>query len=733
MTTWIFLHLLWLQLVHSVTRPDGLEVDYMGHNVQHHLKLRPMFWYSACLVVDEEQVGVWVAGRGQHHPASNPPLLLNGSLVAGQEQDELDGGFIGNQAFIGHLTGLTLWPTVLSPHQVQGWSSCQQQDVTAVLIAWNNLKWTVHNESGSVTIHHDGPCNQGHHSKGELFFFTNMLSWSEAHTFLQRSEMVMAAPSDEQEWRQVTQLLTFYRPQCSNAYSEGVRIWLGIFVNETSQMALSEDYNKNFYDFLAIRMERLTENPDSYPVSQDQQGSWHQEDQDSELCFIARYIRPPQPIRLMGLCPASGSRWSKGINFVVSSSALKDSNNSSIYLHGYGRYHIIWDKVSESWCMRWEGVGWNPLACTKTLMPPLGRHPWKLHTEFCNNTMNSTQIMVLSTCTSDRFTCTDSTCIKLSQRCDNVIDCSDGIDERDCFTCITPQGYVDAMPPMIPVRISVVAEVMDLGQTDLLASTLTLTVTLMLSWIDERLEFHHLQNDTDDALTTVVLKLDQKVWMPRLRIKRGSLKEETTTTAALGENLWVRRQGEGTVVSGSHMAYKGLENPLVLTMTATVVSYCYFDLRMYPFDQQQCHVQVQVSVMSRFRYGTLFLPVESFPERGGMSLTTLLVLISLYTETASTLPKTPYLKLIDIWFVFNIVYLSLIITTHLVACRTPSHATHKHRKVPLFMHYFHEQEKEEEEGKKRPSGSTLILKVAQYIFGMLTVIFLSAYFMTALK
>ncbi|KAK3894787.1 hypothetical protein Pcinc_001509 [Petrolisthes cinctipes] len=104
-------------------------------------------------------------------------------------------------------------------------------------------------------------------------------------------------------------------------------------------------------------------------------------------------------------------------------------------------------------------------------------------------------------------------------------------------------------------------------------------------------------------------------------------------------------------------------------------------------------------------YGTLFLPVESFPERGGMSLTTLLVLISLYTETASTLPKTPYLKLINIWFVFNIVYLSLIITTHLVACRTPSHPTHQHRKVPLLMHYFHEQEKEEEEEKKRSSGA----------------------------
>lgn len=107
-----------------------------------------------------------------------------------------------------------------------------------------------------------------------------------------------------------------------------------------------------------------------------------------------------------------------------------------------------------------------------------------------------------------------------------------------------------------------------------------------------------------------------------------------------------------------------------------------------------------------------------------MSLTTLLVLISLYTETASTLPKTPYLKLIDVWFVFSIVYLSLIITTHLVACRKPHATTHRLRKVQLMT-------KEEEENGS-PSGAALTLKLAQYIFGLVKVIFLVAYFMAAL-
>lgn len=112
-----------------------------------------------------------------------------------------------------------------------------------------------------------------------------------------------------------------------------------------------------------------------------------------------------------------------------------------------------------------------------------------------------------------------------------------------------------------------------------------------------------------------------------------------------------------------------------------------------------------------------------------MSLTTLLVLISLYTETASTLPKTPYLKFIDVWFVFSIVYLSLIITTHLVTCRKPRDATHRIRKVTIFMQLMNEGEEE----KGRLLGLALILKVAQYTFGLVKVIFLVAYFMAALN
>lgn len=64
-------------------------------------------------------------------------------------------------------------------------------------------------------------------------------------------------------------------------------------------------------------------------------------------------------------------------------------------------------------------------------------------------------------------------------------------------------------------------------------------------------------------------------------------------------------------------------------------------------------------------YGTLFLPVEPFNDRGTLSLTTLLVLVALYTDSATSLPTTSYNTLMDTWYIFFMVFLALIVATHL--------------------------------------------------------------------
>ncbi|XP_042216680.1 glutamate-gated chloride channel alpha-like [Homarus americanus] len=65
-------------------------------------------------------------------------------------------------------------------------------------------------------------------------------------------------------------------------------------------------------------------------------------------------------------------------------------------------------------------------------------------------------------------------------------------------------------------------------------------------------------------------------------------------------------------------------------------------------------------------YGTLYIRLQMFQVRSIMSLTTLLVLTSLYTQTAASLPKTSYLKAIDVWLLCCIIILVLIIVSHIV-------------------------------------------------------------------
>ena len=80
-------------------------------------------------------------------------------------------------------------------------------------------------------------------------------------------------------------------------------------------------------------------------------------------------------------------------------------------------------------------------------------------------------------------------------------------------------------------------------------------------------------------------------------------------------------------------------------------------------------------------YGTLFLPVEPFNDRGTMSLTTLLVLVALYTDSLDTLPTIPYNTHMDIWYIFSIVFLGFIIATHLYTSSSPgNHFCLKKRK-----------------------------------------------------
>ncbi|XP_064087344.1 glycine receptor subunit alpha-2-like [Macrobrachium nipponense] len=63
---------------------------------------------------------------------------------------------------------------------------------------------------------------------------------------------------------------------------------------------------------------------------------------------------------------------------------------------------------------------------------------------------------------------------------------------------------------------------------------------------------------------------------------------------------------------------------------------------------------------------TFFFPVNDFSDRFIVSLTGLLVEAAFFMQTSSSIPQTAYIKMIDIWFMFCIVYFFLLMTALLL-------------------------------------------------------------------
>ncbi|XP_047481621.1 gamma-aminobutyric acid receptor subunit beta-1-like [Penaeus chinensis] len=179
--------------------------------------------------------------------------------------------------------------------------------------------------------------------------------------------------------------------------------------------------------------------------------------------------------------------------------------------------------------------------------------------------------------------------------------------------------------------------------------------------------------------------------------------------------------------------YDGTKNLLMFQEEQTIHFGCHFDLVMYPFDQQECYLNIEIydydlrlgyfvkdgegasykgnrrlleynllwthyqpyldhnashagvrvqnskpfhfpppsQLELRFRnqfryyignifmpslmlvilcYVTLFFDLNDFNDRIMVSLTSLLVLVTFFTDTSNSIPKTAYFKLIDVWF-----------------------------------------------------------------------------------
>ncbi|XP_047480543.1 glutamate-gated chloride channel-like [Penaeus chinensis] len=205
-------------------------------------------------------------------------------------------------------------------------------------------------------------------------------------------------------------------------------------------------------------------------------------------------------------------------------------------------------------------------------------------------------MLLLTSCGHDQFTCSDGLCISKDKRCDLSLDCPDKSDEANCNRVSLPTGYSSKLPPPRiddgPVPIYTFLTVRTIRKFDLANFRIAIDLQVQMKWLDTRLQFRNLQNDHRSN------KLDNytEVWAPSLKLIDGTY--GTIVEHILSKGVFVMKESDplpdDDAIIYEEYKYDGAKNLLLFQEEMTVEFACYFDLVMYPFDQQQCYLMFEI-------------------------------------------------------------------------------------------------------------------------------------------
>ncbi|XP_064118068.1 glycine receptor subunit alpha-2-like isoform X2 [Macrobrachium nipponense] len=318
---------------------------------------------------------------------------------------------------------------------------------------------------------------------------------------------------------------------------------------------------------------------------------------------------------------------------------------------------------------------------------PIGRRRWTIEGDRCQN---GEVTLLLTLCDESQYTCDDGSCVPYEQRCDHKTQCKDFSDEKGCSVIVLPQGYSMEIPPPVssddPLELSFCQEIISVREVDIAEFRVQIDVRQKVKWRDTRLTFRNLRPGNFSNR----VKLSEGLWLPEFYIESGdqSLADSNVKTSFLFVQLNSNPQDKNA--TSQDKLFDGKENTIVMIQRSTISfsCHCQFCLLRYPFDTQSCSVLYsEVNAVQHINYtiesvsfeGNRKLleymvtgvtaelmrrgEVEVIKDRIMVSLTSLLVLTGLLTQTSQSVPKTTYMKTIDVWYAALIIFDFCIVVT----------------------------------------------------------------------
>nr|XP_045625856.1 uncharacterized protein LOC123775072 [Procambarus clarkii] len=528
-------------------------------------------------------------GQG-HLPIASGPLLGGGVYVLGQEQDKLGGGFDRDQTFSGEITALNVWFTVLNASTIRKLAGCESEEEGDAL-GWSRTVWNISGEAQWQVKEMHQVCHQ---TTGRINFFADRFTLDDSKHFCKVVGGRVAVPvsEDENSW--------LYRTSqddgnyCSSGLGSSY-LWMGA----------SDQVIEGTWQYLGTNLSVPWQGPwrGGKPngglvenclvmLAAPFAGQWSDiACVDSYQFCVACEFTHPSMLYLKGPALCTASPFNQ--EYVIGS-----RQGSRTSLEGYFDSDIFWDLENSTWIIKSLKIPgavarWKPEG--KDLYP-LGTKTWVMGGKVCDLQVGEEVNLTLSVCGGGEFTCSDGTCINLTQRCDLRINCPDQSDEASCSAVSLPDTYRNTIPPPPtkegqPLDIYFFIDIISFLSIATEDLTFTTTMSLHLRWQDVRLTYHNLH----DEHTLNLLSKDavEKIWTPTVSFSNAH--GNVFTNLERGSRVECVRQKPSRPSPPQYThetnIFSGLENSMEMSQSYTAQYSCDFDLIMFPFDAQVCSLQ----------------------------------------------------------------------------------------------------------------------------------------------
>ena len=225
----------------------------------------------------------------------------------------------------------------------------------------------------------------------------------------------------------------------------------------------------------------------------------------------------------------------------------------------------------------------------------LGKHNWTIIGDSgCNEGKPYNTELKMSGCQKGHFTCNDGQCVSMDLRCNQLPDCRDKSDEKNCNILVLEDGYNMKIPPINssdPVKVMVSIDLLRIVGVNEEDYSIDLQFEISLMWKEKRATFQNLKDR--DSLDTLSKKDIAQLWLPKV-IYENTDQKKTTRVGTDWEwetRIVVRREQKNGRIAGHESldeteVFGGFENSLVMNQTYTHTFQCNYQLSSYPFDTQ---------------------------------------------------------------------------------------------------------------------------------------------------